>query len=153
MLTEERLQIITDTINSRSSVTIAELSRILDVSPSTVKRDLNILAEAGKITKVRGGAIALGESFSAIEKNVEEKSAIFTGEKSAIAEYAASLIENGDFVFIDAGTTTEKMIDHLPQRDVSFVTNGFIHAKKLAQRGFRVYITGGEIKALSLIHI
>ena len=139
MLTEERLQIITDTINSRSSVTIAELSRILDVSPSTVKRDLNILAEAGKITKVRGGAIALGESFSAIEKNVEEK--------SAIAEYAASLIENGDFVFIDAGTTTEKMIDHLPQRDVSFVTNGFIHAKKLAQRGFRVYITGGEIKA------
>ena len=139
MLTEERLQIITDTVNSRSSVTIAELSRILDVSPSTVKRDLNILAEAGKITKVRGGAIALGESFSAIEKNVEEK--------SAIAEYAASLIENGDFVFIDAGTTTEKMIDHLPQRDVSFVTNGFIHAKKLAQRGFRVYITGGEIKA------
>lgn len=147
MLTEERLQIITDTVNSRSSVTIAELSRILDVSPSTVKRDLNILAEAGKITKVRGGAIALGESFSAIEKNVEEKSAIFTAEKSAIAEYAASLIENGDFVFIDAGTTTEKMIDHLPQRDVSFVTNGFIHAKKLAQRGFRVYITGGEIKA------
>lgn len=54
MLTEERLQIITDTVNSRSSVTIAELSRILDVSPSTVKRDLNILAEAGKITKVRG---------------------------------------------------------------------------------------------------
>ena len=147
MLTEERLQIITDTVNSRSSVTIAELSRILDVSPSTVKRDLNILAEAGKITKVRGGAIALGESFSAIEKNVEEKSAIFTAEKSAIAEYAASLIENGDFVFIDAGTTTEKMIDHLPQRDVSFVANGFIHAKKLAQRGFRVYITGGEIKA------
>ena len=147
MLTEERLQIITETVNSRSSVTIAELSRILDVSPSTVKRDLNILAEAGKITKVRGGAIALGESFSAIEKNVEEKSAIFTAEKAAIAEYAASLVENGDFVFIDAGTTTEKMIDHLPQRDVSFVTNGFIHAKKLAQRGFKVYITGGEIKA------
>lgn len=147
MLTEERLQIITETVNSRSSVTIAELSRILDVSPSTVKRDLNILAEAGKITKVRGGAIALGESFSAIEKNVEEKSAIFTAEKAAIAEYAASLVENGDFVFIDAGTTTEKMIDHLPQRDVGFVTNGFIHAKKLAQRGFKVYITGGEIKA------
>ncbi len=147
MLTEERLQIITDTVNSHSSVTIAELCRILDVSPSTVKRDLNILAEAGKITKVRGGAIALGESFSAIEKNVEEKAAIFTAEKTAIAEYAATLIENGDFVFIDAGTTTEKMIDHLPQRDVSFVTNGFIHAKKLAQRGFRVYITGGTIKA------
>ena len=51
MLTEERHSIITDTVNTRKSVTIAELCRILDVSASTVKRDLNILAEAGKITK------------------------------------------------------------------------------------------------------
>ncbi len=147
MLTEERHQIIIEAVNSHSGVTIAELSRILDVSQSTVKRDLNILAEAGKITKVRGGAIALYESFSAIEKTAEEKAAIFTAEKAAIAEYAASLVENGDFVFIDAGTTTEKMIEHLPTKDVTFVTNGYIHAKKLAHRGFRVYITGGEIKS------
>ena len=147
MLTEERHSIITDTVNTRKSVTIAELCRILDVSASTVKRDLNILAEAGKITKVRGGAISLDESFSAVEKNVEEKSAICTEEKTAIAAYAASLVENGDFIFLDAGTTTEKMIEFLPQKDITFVTNGFIHAKKLAQRGFRVFITGGEIKA------
>ena len=105
MLTEERHSIITDTVNTRKSVTIAELCRILDVSASTVKRDLNILAEAGKITKVRGGAISLDESFSAVEKNVEEKSAICTEEKTAIAAYAASLVENGDFIFLDAGTT------------------------------------------------
>lgn len=147
MLTEERLQIITDTVSSRSSVTIGELSQILGVSPSTVKRDLNILDEAGKITKVRGGAIAVGESFSATERNVEEKSAMFTAEKTAIAKYSAALVENGDFVFIDAGTTTEKLIEFLPQKDVTFVTNGFIHARKLAKRGFRVYITGGEIKS------
>ena len=103
MLTEERHSIITDTVNTRKSVTIAELCRILDVSASTVKRDLNILAEAGKITKVRGGAISLDESFSAVEKNVEEKSAICTEEKTAIAAYAASLVENGDFIFLDAG--------------------------------------------------
>lgn len=147
MLTEERHQIITDTVNSRKSVTINDLCRILNVSGSTVKRDLNILAEAGKITKVRGGAMSVSEGFSAIEKNVEEKASICTAEKEAIAAYAASLVESGDFVFIDAGTTTEKMIDHLPQNDVTFVTNGFIHAKKLAQRNFKVFITGGEIKA------
>ena len=49
-------------------------------------------------------------------------------------------------MYIDAGTTTEKMIDYLPQKRVTFVTNGFIHARKLAQRGFRVYIPGGELK-------
>ena len=85
MLTEERHSIITETVNTRKSVTIGELCRILDVSASTVKRDLNILDEAGKITKVRGGAIANDESFSAGERNVEEKSAICTDEKQAIA--------------------------------------------------------------------
>ena len=92
MLTEERHSIITDTVNTRKSVTIAELCRILDVSASTVKRDLNILAEAGKITKVRGGAISLDESFSAVEKNVEEKSAICTEEKTAIAIFVTRVI-------------------------------------------------------------
>jgi len=51
-----------------------------------------------------------------------------------------------DFVYIDAGTTTEKMIDFLPDKKVTFVTNAFVHAKKLAQRGFKVYIPAGEIK-------
>ena len=109
--------------------------------------DLIILANEGKIIKVRGGAMSKNDSFSSVEKNVEEKSAICTEEKNSIAGYAAKLIEKGDFVFLDAGTTTEKMIDHLTVRDVTFVTNGFIHAKKLAVKGYKVFITGGEIKA------
>ncbi len=56
-------------------------------------------------------------------------------------------MKKGDFLFLDAGTTTEKMIDHLIVRDVTFVTNGFIHAKKLAVKGYKVFITGGEIKS------
>ena len=87
------------------------------------------------------------ESFTSVEKNVEEKASICTEEKMTIAKYAAELIENGDFVFLDAGTTTEKMIDYLNVKDVTFVTNGFIHAKKLARKGYKVFITGGEIKA------
>jgi DeoR family fructose operon transcriptional repressor len=141
MLTEERHSMIIKAVNERASVTIAELSEILNVSASTVKRDLIILANEGKIIKVRGGAMSKNDSFSSVEKNVEEKSAICTEEKNSIAGYAAKLIEKGDFVFLDAGTTTEKI------RDVTFVTNGFIHAKKLAVKGYKVFITGGEIKA------
>ena len=127
MLTEERHSIITDTVNTRKSVTIAELCRILDVSASTVKRDLNILAEAGKITKVRGGAISLDESFSAVEKNVEEKSAICTEEKTAIAAYAASLVENGDFIYLltlsagDRKLMTERL--NISAEQLAYVTN------------------------------
>ena len=147
MLTEERHSMIIKAVNERSSVTIAELAEILDVSASTVKRDLIILANEGKIIKVRGGAMSKNESFTSVEKNVEEKASICTQEKMTIAKYAAELIEKGDFVFLDAGTTTEKIIDYLNVKDVTFITNGFIHAKKLARKGYKVFITGGEIKA------
>ena len=147
MLTEERHSMIIKAVNERSSVTIAELAEMLDVSASTVKRDLIILANEGKIIKVRGGAMSRNESFTSVEKNVEEKASICTEEKMTIAKYAAELIEKSEFVFLEAGKTTEKMIDYLNVKDVTFVTNGFIHAKKLARKGYKVFITGGEIKA------
>ena len=64
MLTEERHSMIIKAVNERASVTIAELSEILNVSASTVKRDLIILANEGKIIKVRGGAMSKNDSFS-----------------------------------------------------------------------------------------
>lgn len=146
MLTEERYSIILETVNKQRSVKLSDLCVLLDTSESTIRRDLNTLAEKGMLTKVHGGAIALDDSFAFIEHNVEEKSKLFAGEKEAIAKFAASLVSNGDFVFLDAGTTTEKMIDYLPERNATFVTNGLIHAKKLAQRGFKVFIPAGEIK-------
>ena len=146
MLTEQRHSIILETLNRQQSVKLSELSELLNTSESTIRRDLNFLAEKGLLTKVHGGAIALDGQFTGVEHDVEVKSKLFIAEKQAIAKYAASFIEDGDFIFIDAGTTTEKLIDYLPEKDVSFVTNGFIHAKKLAQRGFTVFVPGGEIK-------
>ena len=147
MLTEERYALILDLVRRNKSVKLPELCEHLNASESTIRRDLTALDEKGLVKKVHGGAISIDEnSFNRVEQDVESKSKIFTEEKIAIARYAASLVEDGDFVFIDAGTTTEKLIDFLPDKDVTFVTNAFVHAKKLAQRGFRVYIPAGEIK-------
>lgn len=146
MLTEERHSIILDTVNKKKSVELDELCKLLNASESTIRRDLALLDEKGVLVKVRGGAIANDDNFSALEPNVEEKSGLYSEEKEAIARYAASLIEDGDFVYIDAGTTTEKMIEFIPSKSVTFVTNAFINAKKLAQRGFKVIILAGEVK-------
>ena len=146
MLTEERQQIILNEVNARKSVTLSDLCGLLGASGSTVRRDLNSLAERGLLVKVHGGAMSINDNFSNAEQNADEKSRLFNDEKSAIARFAASLIDDGDLVFVDAGTTTEKMIDHLPEKNVTFVTNAFVHAKKLAQRGFKVFLPAGEIK-------
>ena len=146
MLTEERHSIILEIVNRQGSVKISELCSELNSSESTIRRDLSLLAKRRLLTKVHGGAISLNEIFSRYEHDVAQKSSMYIEEKIAIAKYAASLIEDGDLVYIDAGTTTEKMIDHIPPKNVTFVTNGFMNAKLLAQKGFRVYIPGGEIK-------
>ena len=138
MLTEERHSIIIETVNRKKNVELNELCDLLDTSESTVRRDLSILHDKGVLVKVRGGAIAVDDSFTSLEQNVDEKAVLFVREKEAI--------EDGDFVFIDAGTTTEKMIDFIPARQVTFVTNAFVHAKRLAQRGFKVFLPAGEIK-------
>lgn len=147
MLTEERHSIILDILNRQKSVSLSKLCTMLDASESTIRRDLILLDESGLLTKVRGGAISVAENVSSLESNVEEKANMFIEEKTAIAYYAASLIEDDDFIFLDAGTTTGKMIDAIPSKSVKFVTNAFINAKKLAQRGFKVMILPGEIKA------
>lgn len=147
MLTEERHLVILEQVKQNKSVTLTELCDLLGTSESTVRRDLTTLDGRGLLKKVHGGAVSIEDrSFDIVERDVESKSKLFTEEKIAIAQYAASLIEDGDFCFIDAGTTTEKLIDFLPKKDVSFVTNGFVHAKKLALKGFKTYIPAGEIK-------
>lgn len=146
MLTEERQLRIVEMVNNNKSVKLNDLCEMFDASVSTIRRDLNFLDEKGLITKVHGGAIAVSDNFSFIEHNVEEKEKLYADEKRMISKYAAELIEDGDFVFIDAGTTTEKIADYVTAKNVTFVTNGFLNAKHLAAKGYKVILPGGEIK-------
>lgn len=147
MLTEERYEKIIRYLEQHRTATISALSRELGISESTVRRDLQALDEKKCIVKVRGGATAIGdERFDFSEPSVEVKEDVYCDEKDAIARYAAETIRKNDFVFIDAGTTTERMIDYITENTATYVTNGFNHAKKLAKKNFTVYLVGGRIK-------
>lgn len=146
MLLEERLFRITNIIAEKQSVTIQELMNILGTSESTTRRDLTVLDAEGKITKVFGGAIAKGINYRTKDTTVPIRKSYNKEEKTKIAKYAATLINKNDFVYLDAGTTTELMIDFIIEKSAVFVTNGFLLAKKLSEKGFITYILGGEVK-------
>ena len=141
MLTEQRYQIILDLLKEKKSVTATELKEILDTSESTVRRDITALHKAGKLIKVFGGAVALEDegTVSAYEPTVEQKSELDVEEKRKIAQYAAELIEEEDFIYLDAGTTTGYMIDALGHTNAVFVTNAVSHAQRLAAKGIKVF--------------
>ena len=149
MLTEQRYQIILDLLKEKKSVTATELKEILDTSESTVRRDITALHKAGKLIKVFGGAVALEDegTVSAYEPTVEQKSELYVKEKRKIAQYAAELIEEEDFIYLDAGTTTGYMIDVLGYTNAVFVTNAVSHAQRLAAKGIKVFLIGGELKS------
>lgn len=146
MLTEERQEIILQELEANSVVYVSDLAEKLNSSESTIRRDLNALHKEGKLNKVHGGAISIDKGINTREDKVIVRQSLKTNEKVEIAKYAASLIKPYDFIYIDAGTTTELMIDFINEKDAVFITNGIAHAKKLIEKECKTYILGGEVK-------
>lgn len=147
MLTEERYATILRILAEKRAITVLDLTRVLGISESTVRRDLTALHKSGRLYKVYGGATAVDTNYSTREEDVSTKSDLFKDEKLSIAQKAASLVSRGDFVYLDAGTTTFCMIDFLTEKNATYVTNGIAHASHLAERGFKVFIIGGQLKS------
>lgn len=146
MITQQRREQILELLRQTGSVSVTELSARFEASESTIRRDLVALAELGKLDKVHGGAMLSNQEFMQSEATLEIKSLKNAEEKTRIAEYAASLIRDEDFVFIDAGSTTFLMTTFIRNTRASFVTNCVAHAKELAKHGCRAFIIGGEFK-------
>ena len=149
MLTEERYATILRILEEKKAVTVLDLTRALNASESTVRRDLTALHKNGRLYKVYGGATSIDNNYSSAEADMKTKNDLFPEAKIAIARKAAGLIKQKDFVYIDAGSTTLHLIDFLTETSAVFVTNGMQHAAKLAAKGFKVFIIGGAVKAVT----
>ena len=147
MLTQERYQSILSIVNDKKAVTVAELAAVLNISESTVRRDLTALDELGKLKKVFGGATSITKLEGVFEDNVSLRETMMSAEKTEIARYSATLINDSDFVFIDSGTTTSRLIDFIENNKATYVTNGIVHARKLVQKGLNAYMIGGKVRS------
>ena len=151
MMQYERFEAILNKLEGQSSVRVTDLSQELGVSESTIRRDITDLAKAGKLQKVFGGAVPntppRSRTVNTRTLDLREKEILRADEKMEVAAYAAAMIREGELVYIDAGTTTGSMIDHITCRSATFVTNGVRHAIRLAEKGFQTYLLSGRVKA------
>jgi DeoR family transcriptional regulator, fructose operon transcriptional repressor len=130
MLPENRRRRLLEMITHQGYATLDELVRGLDVSESTVRRDLEALDLAGSIKRTHGGAIYTGEVRSM--PPFDERTGTAAAEKRAIGIATAALIEDGDTVLLDGGTTTLEVARALVGRRVQVVTNSLPIAQLLA---------------------
>jgi DeoR family transcriptional regulator of aga operon len=130
-------------------VSIAELSDRLGVSEVTIREDLKHLESRGVLTRIRGGALV--SRNGAMEMSLEETSTANRAEKMAIAARAAAMVEDGQTIIIDVGSTTTYLAKALSPNlsRVVVITNGLNIALILeALPGVSVIVTGGTLRPL-----
>ncbi|NLG99123.1 MAG: DeoR/GlpR transcriptional regulator [Chloroflexi bacterium] len=143
----ERLERIVDFIESRKSITVAEVASEFSIGMTTARRDLDTLADQGKIQRVHGGAMALPKAPPeppALYRTQEQ-----AVEKQKIGRLAAALIEDGDTVFLGAGTTVMEVARELVnRRDLTVITNSLLVINTLAEApGINMVVLGGFFRS------
>lgn len=138
----DRHEAIQELIRREGFATVASLVEAFGVSEHTIRRDLDSLAEQGKVVRVHGGVVAADQDRPAVEPEIP-----FQEEKRRIGMAAAALVAPGEVVCIDAGSTTLEVARHLPSSGVGVLTNAVNIAYEIARRrsDIDVTLTGGSV--------
>ena len=126
-------------------VYIQDLLGILkDASESTLRRDLRNLEEEGMIEQLQGGAAKIKRT-SSYDMPIESKQLIHMKEKEAIARVAASLVKDGEVVYIDSGTNALLTIKYLKHKKIQIITSNTYVLRELENAAFQCHILGGDV--------
>lgn len=150
MLKNERLLKIRNWIKHKGIVTVSEISKELNVSTMTVRRDLDELSNRQEIIRIHGGAQSINLKANA-ELSRMEKRKINVKAKQEIAQIIAGLIKPGDAVYLGPGTTIELVANYLKVDNVRIITNSlpvFLSFQDKADR-YSLNLVGGSYRARS----
>lgn len=146
MLIEERRQHVLALIQRDGRVLVSELSDALGISRITIRKDLDHLEARGLLQRTHGGALAPQNSAMA-DPTLREKEQQHYPEKLRIAEAAASLVQNGQCVLLDSGTTTTAIARALRRiPGLTIVTNGVNIAAEFENTDAEIILTGGTLR-------
>ncbi|GGG08841.1 DeoR/GlpR family DNA-binding transcription regulator [Paenibacillus abyssi] len=143
MLAAQRHRHIIERLERDGSVKVSELSEWFQVTEKTVREDLEKLEEKGLLKRIHGGAVLEAEGEDSLLPlqipNVRRGS-----EKAAIAERALQLIEPGDIIALDAGSTTLEIAKKLKNMPLTVLTNDLLIIRELiAKEQIRLVVPGG----------
>jgi len=152
MFTLERQEEILNILEKNKSISVNKLSGLLYVSPPTVRRDLAVLEQQGKVRRTHGGVVLRQTAEKEIPLMFREDQN--SKAKQIIAKKASEYINDGDVVFLDASSTVAHIIPHLKKfNDIIVVTNSPKTSMSLGEEGIKNYCTGGLLLSHSIAYV
>lgn len=140
---QRRLQML-QLLEKSELVSLTDFCEALNgVSESTIRRDLKTLEAEGQITLLRGGGACLKKG--SYEVPVNSKTIKNVNEKEIIAQYAASLVKDGESIYIDSGSTLLRMARLLTSKDITIVTTNALIFSEIQDMKMKCFMVGGEI--------
>jgi DeoR family transcriptional regulator of aga operon len=148
--TSQRRESILQKLTQHGTVQVTDLVEQLGVSAVTIRSDLSALEAQGLATRSHGGAILTRTPPA--EQTIDQKDALNHEQKERIGALAARMVQPGDNIIIDSGTTTISLARHLREaKEVAVLTNGLNIAWELADApGVDLILTGGLLRKQSL---
>ncbi|WP_116040553.1 DeoR/GlpR family DNA-binding transcription regulator [Amycolatopsis palatopharyngis] len=150
MYAQERQQRIVERARVDGRADVAELAAEFDVTTETVRRDLTVLERHGLLRRVHGGAIPVERL--GFEPGLADRDAVMTAEKERIAKAALAEVPREGAILLDAGTTTARLAEILPNdRELTVVTNAVPLVASLAVRPqITVLLLGGKVRGRTM---
>ena len=146
MLIDERRQHILELIQSQGRALVSDLSEQLCISQITIRKDLDYLQSKGVIQRSHGGALRVQPS-TLIDPTLQEKQKQNFREKERIAAAATKMVEEGQCIILDSGTTTTAVAERLKRfKQLTVITNAVNIAAELAGTDFEVILIGGTMR-------
>lgn len=146
MLIEERRQHILAIAQNEGRVRVRDLSKALGISQITIRKDLDHLQAKGLLQRSHGGALP-AQPGALFDPSLKEKEKSHHGEKERIAVAAAELVQEGQCVMLDSGTTTTAIAHALKRFSyLTVITNAVNIAAELTNTNFEVILTGGILR-------
>jgi DeoR/GlpR family transcriptional regulator of sugar metabolism len=145
LIPAQRRKLIQDYLAVHTIASIAELSNLVETSEATVRRDLEQLEDENQLERTSGGAIH--QSRMNLESAYDTRAISYPQEKINIGARAATMIADGDVVFINSGSTTTQILHHIPANaNITVITNNMTAVSDLEKDiGYEIILLGGNL--------
>ncbi|WP_058911479.1 DeoR/GlpR family DNA-binding transcription regulator [Entomohabitans teleogrylli] len=146
MFAQERQEKLLSILREQRKVTVSRMCEIFNVSGATIRADLRQLEDAGMLTRTHGGAML--RTRASFELASDDREVVNLSAKECLGQRAARLVEDGDIIVLDTGTTTLHIARHIRDRkNVTVVTNDYQIARELEScPSIQTILLGGIVK-------